>query len=222
MKHLKYLRKIAVLLVFSSAIALVGCESKEDANGNTSVAPTAVISGANNSQASEVVASSIADKALSEAQETHLKEILERAKTGQVINIEFGTGRVIEDVIKKYGQPDIAPEWVSEQKGIYAGYNEPKVSFGYNKGSQIFEIKWDDPSLNEFTRGQIETYYGKPGHVTDQTNHQSVGYAINEDYRLIFTFAPSLVPSEAKVMGYSVLWPAGTVNNMAEDSGRQW
>lgn len=221
MRPLKYMKYIFITTIISSMVLSTACQSnKENTNGGTQGA-NAVI-GTSDQPTSVVLTSNNGSAELTKEQTALMKSIKEAAVSGKVIEIEYGTGTVIEDVIKKYGEPSVAPEWFSELKGIYIGYNEPQVSFGYNKGSQIFEIKRVDDAVSELTKGQVEAYFGKPDHSVENTDGSSIGYMVSKDYRLIFNFGMAVNADQAKVMSYSVLQPSATVNIMADDAGREW
>lgn len=52
-------------------------------------------------------------------------------------------------------------------------------------------------------------------------NERIIGYKVNDDFKLLFVFSDS--KSEVSVLDhYSVLYPRGTVNSMADDPGREW
>lgn len=51
-------------------------------------------------------------------------------------------------------------------------------------------------------------------------NERIIGYKVNDDFKLLFVFSDS--KSEVSVLDhYSVLYPRGTVNSMADDPGRE-
>ncbi len=151
-----------------------------------------------------------------------LNNIKDKAQNGMVINSEFkAKGDVIDKVNETYGKAD-TENYVSEAKGLYYAFESKNLAFGVNKGSQIFEVRSFDKSLGYLSLKDIISYFGDPQYyVITDLNERVIGYKVNDDFKLLFVFSDSK-SEEASLHHYSVLYPIGTVNNMANDPGREW
>lgn len=163
------------------------------------------------------------DPALVNSQRIVMSNILKLAKQGKVINCEFPANTtIIEDVNEKWGQPD-KTDWVAAAKGTYATYLKKNVVFGFNKGSQIFEVRTLDKSLNKISLSTIKRYFGTPAYDVKTKTEEIIGYTAGKDFKILFVFLKSSANGTNQFMNhYSVLYPRGTVNNMSDDPGRQW
>lgn len=151
-----------------------------------------------------------------------LNNIKDKSQNGMVINSEFkAKGDVIDKVTESYGKAD-TENYVSEAKGLYYTFESKSLAFGVNKGSQIFEVRSFDKSLGDLSLKDIISYFGEPQYevITDM-NERVIGYKVNDDFKLLFVFSDSK-SEDASLHHYSVLYPRGTVNNMANDPGREW
>ena len=153
------------------------------------------------------------NKKLDDKTEKLLKDIKEKAVKGEIINYEFKLGASIDDVINKLGKPS-SENYVAEAKGNYFNFDSYNLSFGCNKGDQIFEIR----SLNKDLKN-VENFFGKPDYnVTTKSKEKIIGYKITKDFKILFVFDTSTY----KLDHYSVLYPGITHNSMAGDNGREW
>jgi len=152
-----------------------------------------------------------------------LFNIVDSAKQGKVINCVYPLNTtVIEDVIKEWGQPN-KTEYVALAKGSYADFPEHKVVFGFNKGSQIFEVQSFDTSLQQITLDKVLEVLGKPVYTNKSNGEVIIGYIAGTDYKLLLAFSEN--PDKTgnlKLDHYSVFYPRGTVNIMSGDPGREW
>lgn len=157
------------------------------------------------------------------SQKKVLSNILQLAKQGKVINCEFPVNTtVIESVEKKWGQPD-KTDWIPAAKGNYSTFLKKNVVFGFNKGSQIFEVRSLDKSLNKISRSMINDFFGPPAYDVIVNGEEIIGYIASQDYKILFVFPKALANGKSQFLDhYSVLYPRGTLNNMADDPGRQW
>ncbi|MFB9330169.1 YjgB family protein [Paenibacillus aurantiacus] len=138
-----------------------------------------------------------------------VKELLALAEQGKVPGIEFAahTG-MIDEVEKAWGKSD-HEEFVG--KGMYATYSAKNAVFGYNKGSQIFDVRSDDPSLQSLTLAQIEAAIGKADDQTKNGDDDIYVYKAGEDFQLKF-----IIPKSTGTVDHiSVYAPKDAVNNMA-------
>ena len=158
-----------------------------------------------------------------ESQKKVLSDILRLAKEGKIINCEFpAKSTVIEDIEKKWGMPD-STDYVAAAKGSYATFLKKNVVFGFNKGSQIFEVRSLSKDLNKISMEMVKQTFGTPAYDVKTKSEEIIGYVVNEYFKLLFVFPKSsLIKSDQFLDHYSVLYPRGTVNNMADDPGRQW
>ncbi|MHB8072736.1 YjgB family protein [Desulfosporosinus fructosivorans] len=145
------------------------------------------------------------------------------AEQGKVINSDFpAKTTVIEDVKKKWGEPD-KTEWVATAKGSYATYAMHEMVFGFNKGSQIFDVRSFDKQLKSLSLNKTKEVYGTPVYDVKVNGEEIIGYAAGAEFKIEFVFPePTNTNSNPTMDHYLVLYPRGTVNNMADDPGRQW
>jgi hypothetical protein len=159
-----------------------------------------------------------------DTQELLLLEIEENAKIGKTINCEFMAGGNVsmQEVESSWGKADES-NWVVDAKGNYSTYKERQVVLGSNKGDAIFEVRSFDTRINQISRKTVESYFGIPDHSATTKDEDILGYIINENYKLLLVFKqPTTAGAEAVLDHYSVFYPKGTLNNMADDPGREW
>ncbi|AFM00131.1 MULTISPECIES: YjgB family protein [Desulfitobacterium] len=152
-----------------------------------------------------------------------LLNIRQLAEKGKVINSDFAAKTtVIEDVEKKWGKPD-STDWVPEAKGNYATYSSHAMVFGFNKGSQIFEVRSFDKQLQKITLSKVKDIFGTPAYTATVGGEDIIGYTAGQEFKILLVF-PKVTGtnSDPTLDHYSVLYPQGTVNSMANDPGRQW
>jgi hypothetical protein len=152
-----------------------------------------------------------------------ISNLMELAKQGKVINSEFqAKATTIEEVKKEWGEPEKS-DWIAAAKGTYATYPKYNLVFGFNKGSQIFEVRSFDPRIQELSLTDIKGAFGTPAYDVKVGGEEIIGYKAGNDYKLLLVFPE---PTEEKpnplLDHYSVLYPRGTVNSMADDAGREW
>ena len=147
-----------------------------------------------------------------------LKDIKEKAVKGEIIDYDFKLGDSIYDVIDKLGKPS-SENYVAEAKGNYFNFDSYNLSFGCNKGDQIFEIRSLNKDLKSLDLNNVENFFGKPDYtVTTKSKEKIIGYKITKDFKILFVFNTSTY----KLDHYSVLYPSITHNSMAGDNGREW
>jgi len=221
-------KKISITILALSLTLMIGCSSATNPSkgsiGNTenqNVAPVtstdkpATYAPENNPNKPSPVVDQYQNKVL--------PDILKLAKEGKIINCEFGakTG-IMENVEKKWGKPD-KTVWVAAAKGTYITYLKKNVVFGFNKGAQIFEVRSHSKDLGIISIIMIKKYFGTPSYDVKTKTEEVIGYKVSHDYKILFVFPKVSVSGTGQFLDhYSVLYPQGTVNNMAEDPGRQW
>jgi hypothetical protein len=148
---------------------------------------------------------------------------MQSAKQGKVINSEFAAKTTItEDVKKKLGEPD-RTDWIPAAKGSYATYSKLNIVFGFNKGSQVFEVRSFDNKIKKIPLSKVKEVFGVPDYDVKSNGEKIVGYVANKDFKVLLVFPqPTSSKSDPLMDHYSVLYPRGTVNNMADDPGREW
>lgn len=158
------------------------------------------------------------NKKLDNKTEKLLKDIKEKAIKGEIIDYDFKLGASINDVIDKLGKPS-SENYVAEAKGNYFNFDSYNLSFGCNKGDQIFEIRSLNKDLKSLDLNNLENFFGKPDYtVTTKSKEKIIGYKITKDFKILFVFNTSTY----KLDHYSVLYPSITHNSMAGDNGREW
>lgn len=145
------------------------------------------------------------------------------ATKGRIINCEYPVKDTnLSTIEKRWGKADNST-WVSSAKGLYSTYKKHNVVFGSNKGAQIFEARSLDPRLTKISLSMVKMNFGNPQHNVTTGGEQIIGYAIGKEFKLLFVFPkPTKSNPNPSMRHYSVLYPAGTVNSMAGDPGRQW
>jgi hypothetical protein len=145
------------------------------------------------------------------------------AEQGRVVNSDFSAkNTVIDDVKSKWGEPD-KTDWVPAAKGNYSTYSGRAVVFGFNKGSQIFEVRSYDKELQKISLDKVKKVYGPPAYDVKINGEEIIGYVISEEFKIELVFPqPTNTNPDPMLVHYLVLYPKGTVNLMANDSGRQW
>ncbi|SEN99452.1 YjgB family protein [Paenibacillus sp. OV219] len=138
-----------------------------------------------------------------------LKAMLTLAKDGKVKGIPFTADKgLIDDVEKDWGKADKTD---FAGKGMYATYAKKHAVIGFNKGSQIFDVRSDAPELHSYTLKQIEAALGKANNVTKNGSDTIYTYEANKTFELRFIISKDT----GKVDHISVFAPADAVNNMA-------
>lgn len=226
-------RKVRVLVAITLALTIMaGCSNSSKPQNDTST-NTQTSNGTSNtpnqsdSKENKTVDNNKNDTKNAEDssnnQDALLSEIKTLAQEGKIINSDFADkSSNISDVEGKLGKAD-KTEWVNDAKGNYSTYSKYNVVFGSNKGGRIFEIRSFDSSLNNVTLSMIEKYFGTPAHDATSNGEKIIGYVSNDDFKILFVFKASTdSKDDPKLDHYSVLYPKGTVNSMASDSGREW
>lgn len=214
----KRIKKVVLLcMVFILTTSLVGCagQKKQENNNSGELAQASPIPQQSIEPSSTPAPASQADALL--------KEMMDLAKKGKVIDCEFAAKtNVIDDVTKKWGEPQ-SQDWVPTAKGTYADFLIKRLSFGFNKGQQIFEVRSFSEKLGAIKLSNVESVFGKPQYSTGTNSERIIGYKASDEFKLLLVFNLASDSKEDKVLNhYSVLYPAGTVNSMADDPGRQW
>ncbi|ELC8351617.1 DUF4309 domain-containing protein [Clostridium perfringens] len=225
---------VPVLVIIIFALLFVGCtnssnsssdssveiinsnQQNSNSNNNNSSNNDTKKSDSNNASHKDKNVSN--NKKLDNKTEKLLKDIKEKAIKGEIIDYDFKLGASINDVIDKLGKPS-SENYVAEAKGNYFNFDSYNLSFGCNKGDQIFEIRSLNKDLKSLDLDNVENFFGKPDYtVTTKSKEKIIGYKITKDFKILFVFNTSTY----KLDHYSVLYPSITHNSMAGDNGREW
>lgn len=139
----------------------------------------------------------------------HIKDLFEQAKVGKVPNVPYAahTGD-IEEIEKVWGKADKTEQ---AGNGMYATFTNKNVAFGFNKGSQVFDVRSYHSELKVITLHEIEKALGKPASVKVNGNDKIYNYKVNNQFELKFVISKST----GKVDHISVFSPEDSINKMA-------
>ncbi|MDQ7092146.1 M56 family metallopeptidase [Desulfosporosinus sp. PR] len=159
----------------------------------------------------------------SQSAQTLLSAMMQSAQQGKVINSDFPVKTtVIEDIEKVLGPAD-STNYVAAAKGRYATFSSHNLVFGINKGEQIFEVRSFDSRLSGISLTNVKSAFGTPAYDAKYNGQEIIGYTAGPAYKIEMVFPQPTTGNPNPVMDhYSVLYPQGTVNSMADDPGRQW
>lgn len=228
------------LIIFSCSFILLGCEhlnkviqpsisqTTEDTNkidSKTSDKSTINQNSSDDKQPEtsentkkNVISNTSSNKNSNSKTDQLLNNINIKAQNGEVINYNFQLGNLIDNIISELGTPS-NKNYVAAAKGEYFTFENYNLSFGCNKGNEIFEIRSLDESLYNLNINIVENFFGKPSYnVKTKSNETIIGYKINTNFKLLFVFDTT----NSKLKHYSVLYPRLTKNSMSGDDGRDW
>ncbi|MED3469255.1 YjgB family protein [Bacillus thuringiensis] len=149
------------------------------------------------------------NRTLNQKSINHVKDLFELAKEGKVPNVPFGahTGD-IEEIEKAWGKAN-KTEYAGN--GMYATFTNKNVVFGFNKGSQVFDVRSYHAELKSITLQEIEKALGKPSSVKGNGEDKIYVYKVNNQYELKFV----IPKSTGKVDHISVFSSEDSINKMA-------
>lgn len=204
-----------------SLVLLVGCTNsqKSSLNSDANKAKNDI----NNISSKSYINGPKQNQKNNSAQNVLLADIRTYATQGKVINSDYTIKNTnITSVQKRLGKPD-SSAWVTSAKGLYSTYSKHNIVFGSNKGGQIFEIRSLDPRINKISLSMVRANFGTPQHDVKTGGREIIGYTSGEQFKILFVFPePTKNKPDPLMNNYSVLYPAGTANSMANDRGRQW
>ncbi|KAB2441123.1 YjgB family protein [Bacillus luti] len=213
-----YLRVLKFFLTLTSVITLIACTNTEEKKQKNSTSENDTFEMGNKNEDAEPknqdstkpsADSNSKNPALNEKSINHVKELFEQAKEGKVPNIPYAahTGD-IEEIEKAWGKADKTEQ---AGNGMYATFTNKNVVFGFNKGSQVFDVRSYHAELKLITLQEIEKALGKPASVKVNGNDKIYVYKVNDQFELKFVI-PS---STGKVNHISVFSPEDSINKMA-------
>ncbi|MFF2092034.1 YjgB family protein [Paenibacillus sp. NPDC058174] len=136
-------------------------------------------------------------------------KIFELAKEGKVPGCSYAAHTSLYDDIEKvWGKADHND---SAGKGMYAEYKKRGITFGYNKGMVVFDVRSYSKDLHSLTLKNIESALGKADETTVNGDDHIYTYNVNKQYQLKFV----IPASTNKVDHISVYSPDDTKNLMA-------
>lgn len=213
-----YLRVLKFFLTLTCVITLIACTNTEEKKQKNSTSENDTFEMGNKNEDAEPknqdstkpsADSNSKNTALNQKSINHVKGLFEQAKEGKVPNIPYAahTGD-IEEIEKAWGKADKTEQ---AGNGMYATFTNKNVVFGFNKGSQVFDVRSYHAELKLITLQEIEKALGKPASVKVNGNDKIYVYKVNDQFELKF-----VIPnSTGKVNHISVFSPEDSINKMA-------
>ncbi|CAM3974601.1 hypothetical protein BAQ48_18600 [Bacillus luti] len=213
-----YLRVLKFFLTLTCVITLIACTNTEEKKQKNSTSENDTSEMGNKNEDAELknqdstkpsADSNSKNTALNQKSINHVKELFEQAKEGKAPNIPYAahTGD-IEEIEKAWGKADKTEQ---AGNGMYATFTNKNVVFGFNKGSQVFDVRSYHAELKLITLQEIEKALGKPASVKVNGNDKIYVYKVNDQFELKF-----VIPnSTGKVNHISVFSPEDSINKMA-------
>ncbi|OAS21639.1 hypothetical protein A8708_17105 [Paenibacillus oryzisoli] len=218
-----YKRKTTLYtLILSTMLLASACSSTQNSASNTttpspssspspSASPvaTSVASPTASPSAAPTTSQAPSSSASASTVTKELKDMYELAKSGKVNGIPFAANTGLTDNVEKtWGKAD---KTESAGSGLYATYSKKNAVIGFNKGSQIIDIRSNDPKLHTLTLSQIEQALGKPTDTKVNGDDTIYIYKASQEFQLKF-----IIPkSTGKVDHISVFDTIHSINNMA-------
>ncbi|SEG42702.1 YjgB family protein [Paenibacillus sp. UNC499MF] len=211
-------RLLLVTAVMSVPLALTACGSDSKPAPSPTAAPTVSASPTPSASPSGSPAPSAAPSPTAKPDDegsaaadkaAQVKGLMELARKGQIAGVEYAahTG-LIDEVEKKWGKPD---KQEGAGKGQYATYAKRGVTFGFNKGMLIFDVRSYDKALRQLALADIKQTLGEPAEVTVNGGDTIYTYAAGSQFQLKFV----IPKSTGRVDHISVYSPQDTKNLMA-------
>ncbi|MFD1677039.1 YjgB family protein [Alicyclobacillus fodiniaquatilis] len=144
-----------------------------------------------------------------------ISQSMQLATAGKVMDIPYVNGTAtIDEVSQAWGQPSSQNE---AGAGMYATFPSHDAAFGFNKGSQIFDIRSSSPKLQQITLSQVKQVLGEPGETRSTATQTILMYPAGPKFQLLWIFPkPSATTADPKLDHISVFYPEATVNSMAQ------
>ncbi|WP_138752417.1 DUF4309 domain-containing protein [Paenibacillus sinopodophylli] len=140
---------------------------------------------------------------------TLIGSIYDLAKDGKVAGSEYAAHSSLFDEIElKWGKPETNE---SAGKGMYATYKDKGITFGYNKGMVVFDVRSYSDKLKNITLKDLDIALGTAEEKTVSGDDEIYTYEVNKQYQLKFV----ITKSTGKVDHISVYSADDTKNNMA-------
>ncbi|MGJ7911030.1 polysaccharide deacetylase family protein [Neobacillus sp. LXY-1] len=111
-----------------------------------------------------------------------VQQLVAQAKTGHAYTVPFAAQHsTISQVKDAWGEPNQVDQVGG---GYYANYTKRYAVFGYNQDGTIFDVRSNDPTIQEFTLSDIEKELGTPTSRSTNQNDQIYTYKLNAQYQL--------------------------------------
>ncbi|MDP7989075.1 YjgB family protein [Bacillus sp. MHSD_36] len=218
-----YIKLVILFLAFTCLFALAACKeteekketnpisenSKNEHNNSAEEKKEPDAKSNNEGSTKSGTDSRSKDTVINQKSINYVKELFELAKEGKVPNVPFAahTGD-IEEIEKAWGKADKTEQ---AGNGMYATFTNKNVSFGFNKGSQVFDVRSYHAELKSITLQDIEKALGKSTAVKVNGEDTIYVYKVNNQFELKF-----IIPkSTGKVNHISVFSPEDSINKMA-------
>jgi len=130
-----------------------------------------------------------------------LNEIMDGARKGTVKDCPFNAfDSTMEQVKLEWGEPDKVD---AAGHGLYATYTKRNVVLGYNKASEVFDVRSYTNNLKEISDQMVVKAFGQPAEVNDNNNETIYVYKVNQDIQLKL-----IIPKSSKTIDHiSVFHP---------------
>lgn len=223
MDQTKRFKQFAIGITFAIAISLTAC-SNNDANADTTAPPSSeapTMQPSTSPSAEPTIAPEATDKPSSAPEsgkgdeeggaeaDQLIGSIYKLAKEGKVSGSEYAAhDSMYDDIEKSWGKADTNE---SAGNGIYATYDKKGITFGYNKGMRVFDVRSYSDKLNAITLKDLEIALGSADEKTVNGTDRIYTYKVNKQYELKFVISEST----GKVDHISVYSPDDAKNNMA-------
>ncbi|MDR2995838.1 MAG: YjgB family protein [Bacillus cereus] len=218
-----YLKIIMLFLAFTCTFALVACKgtdekketnptsenNKNEQNNSSEEQKNPEAKPSNEKPTKPSTEPDLKNATLNQKSINHVKDLFELAKEGKVPDVPFAahTGD-IEEIEKAWGK---ANKTEHAGNGMYATFTNKNVVFGFNKGSQVFDVRSYHAELKSITLQEIEKALGKPSSVKGNSEDKIYVYKVNNQFELKFV----IPKSTGKVDHISVFSPEDSINKMA-------
>lgn len=111
-----------------------------------------------------------------------VQQIVSLASTGHVLNNPFAAHQSsFTEVKKAWGDPDKVEQ---VGNGYYATYSKKFGVFGYTREGLIYDVRTNDPSIQDLTLADIKKVMGNPTSTTSFQNDHIYTYNLNKLYQL--------------------------------------
>ncbi len=116
----------------------------------------------------------------------------------------------------------VQQEWGSGQNtagsgaGIYVTYPSHNIDFGVNQGDQIVDVRSFQSDLHQISRSTLISTLGQPPAIRYADNTTIYLYPDGADYQVLWVFPGGPGHTGNTVDHVDVVWPQGTVNQMAQ------